>query len=100
MLSSERTPWITAQARAIGFDLCGVAAPSALAELEHAPEWLEGGYEGEKKYLRDPRRLDPDRALEGIRSIIVCALNYNPPLPYSTQAVAESAANENDSAGP
>ena len=100
MLPSERTPWITAQARAIGFDLCGVAAPNALAELEHVPAWLERGYDGEMKYLRDPRRLDPGRALEGIRSIIVCALNYNTPLPYSTQAAAESAANSNDSAGP
>jgi epoxyqueuosine reductase len=99
MLPSERTRWITSQARAIGFDLCGVAAPDALTELEHLPEWLERGYGGEMKYLRDPRRLAPDRALEGIRSIIVCALNYNTPLPYSTQAAAGSSADE-DSAGP
>ena len=32
--------------------------------------------------------------------MIVCALNYNTPQPYSTQAAAESAANSNDSAGP
>ena len=100
MLPNHRTRWITSQARAIGFDLCGVAAPNALAELEHVPAWLERGYDGEMKYLRDPRRLDPGRALEGIRSIIVCALNYNTPLPYSTQAAAESAASANDSAGP
>ncbi|MGH9705039.1 MAG: tRNA epoxyqueuosine(34) reductase QueG, partial [Candidatus Acidiferrales bacterium] len=100
MLPGERTGRIVSQARATGFDLCGVAAPGALAELEHVPEWLERGYEGEMKYLRDPRRLDPARALEGIRSIIVCALNYNTSLPYSTQAAAESAANDEDSAGP
>ncbi len=100
MLPSERTRWIASQARAVGFDQCGVAAPDALAELEHLPDWLERGYEGEMNYLRDPRRLVPDRALEGIRSIIVCALNYNTTLPYSTQAVTESAANENDFIGP
>ena len=100
MLPSQRTRWIISRARELGFDLCGVAAPAALAELEHVPEWLERGYDGEMKYLRDPRRLDPDRALEGIRSIIVCALNYNTPLPYSTQAAVESAAIGDDSGGP
>ncbi len=90
---------MVAQARALGFDLCGVAPVDALEELEHLPQWLERGYAGEMNYLHDPRRLAPERALPGARSIIVCGLNYNTALPYSTEAVAESDA-ASGAAGP
>lgn len=91
MLPHERTQWIVQRARALGFELCGVAPVDTLAELERLPEWLERGYAGEMRYLHDPRRREASRALEGARSIIVCALNYNTPLPYSTEAAAEAA---------
>src|SRR5262249_44438049 len=45
---------------------------------------------GEMKYLEDPRRAHPQDAMAGARSIIVCALNYNSPLPYSTDASAKN----------
>ena len=48
-------------------------------ELEHLPEWLARGYAGEMNYLSDPRRADPRLALEGARSVIVVAMNYNAP---------------------
>jgi epoxyqueuosine reductase len=38
------------------------------------------------RYLDDPRRRSPQAALPGARSLIVCALNYNTALPYSTSA--------------
>jgi|ERR1700735_500056 epoxyqueuosine reductase len=99
MGAAERTSWVCARARAIGFDLCGVAkiAPAARAgasrgsfdgafeELAHLPEWLALGYAGEMNYLRDPRRADPRLVLDGAQSLIVVALNYNSPLPYSTE---------------
>jgi epoxyqueuosine reductase len=101
MNAAERTAWVCEQARAIGFDLCGVApiatAPATRAsarqlpfdatfeELTHLPEWLARGYAGEMNYLRDPRRADPRLVLEGARSLIVVALNYNSPLPCSTE---------------
>jgi epoxyqueuosine reductase len=85
----ERTRWIVEQARTLGFDLCGVTPADALEGLDHLPEWLDRGYAGEMEYLHDPRRRDPVRALAGARSIIVCALNYNTPLRYSTEAAAE-----------
>jgi epoxyqueuosine reductase len=85
MTAAERTRWVYERARAIGFDLCGVAPVDALAELARLPEWLGRGYAGEMDYLRDPRREDPGRVLPGARSLIVVALNYNTERPYSTE---------------
>lgn len=88
--SEERTGWICQQARAIGFDLCGVVpAAEMLAERDALTRWLERGFAGEMKYLHDPRRLDPVAVLEGARSVIVLALNYNAAQPYSTQILAD-----------
>jgi len=80
MLAPERTDWICERARAAGFDLCGVVRVSAddrFPELERLPEWLDRGYAGEMSYLRDPRRADPRTILDGARSLIVVAINYN-----------------------
>jgi epoxyqueuosine reductase len=85
MNPAQRTRWITEQARALGFNLSGVARPDALGELERLPEWLEKGYAGEMKYLHDSRRSRPSQILPGARSLIVVALNYNSSRPYSTE---------------
>jgi len=86
------------QARALGFDLCGVAPVEDFSELERLPEWLAREYSGEMRYLEDARRRSPGRVLEGARSLIVCALNYNTPLPYSTGVPPENP--EQAGAGP
>ena len=85
------TEWVIAQARAIGFDLCGVATAEDLADSARLDEWLARGYAGEMRYLHDERRGDPARVVPGAKSVIVCALNYNAPQPYSTEAAAENA---------
>jgi epoxyqueuosine reductase len=77
MTGQKRTEWVAAEARKAGFDLCGVAPVSGLDELQHLPDWLAAGYAGEMRYLHDRRRADPRRVLEGARSLIVVALNYN-----------------------
>src|ERR1700722_6430574 len=98
MDATLKTRWICDQARAIGFDLCGVApvhgAAGNLDELQHLPEWLNRGHAGEMSYLHDPRRAHPAMAMEGARSLIVVALNYNTAQPYST--VVEDCANDRD----
>src|SRR6201993_3090322 len=98
MTPAERTQWICERASALGFDLCGVA-PVALAgssdnpteaaveELARLPEWLARAYAADMKYLNDPRRADPSLILEGARSLIVVALNYNTDYPYSTDVL-------------
>src|ERR1700691_352143 len=91
---AARTRWICEQARGIGFELCGVAPAEALPELAQVSAWLERGHAGEMNYLHDKRRVDPRLALDGARSLIVVALNYNTPQPYSTE---QAAGNQGDS---
>lgn len=85
---AARTRWICEQARELRFDLCGVAPAEAFAELANYTDWLERGYAGEMEYLRDARRADPRQVLDGARSLIVVALNYNSAQPYSTEDAA------------
>src|SRR5579864_32159 len=75
-------------ARAAGFDLCGIAPAAEFPELARQEEWLERGHAGEMRYLHDARRRSPAHAMQGARSVIVCALNYNTSLPSSTDAAA------------
>jgi epoxyqueuosine reductase len=67
-----------------GFDLVGIAPPSALKDLEFLPQWVKKGYGGEMHYLADPKREDPRRVLPSVKSIICVGLVYNTPHPYST----------------
>ncbi|MFY9585091.1 MAG: tRNA epoxyqueuosine(34) reductase QueG [Candidatus Acidiferrales bacterium] len=94
MTAEERTRWVINQAQALGFDLCGVAPVEDSEELQFLPEWLARGYGGEMHYLGDARRRSPERVLVGARSLIVCALNYNTPLPYSTEVPSHSVAED------
>ena len=87
MRARSDTIWLEGHAKEIGFDLCGVVAAEKFPELARSEEWLARGFAGEMKYLADPRRLDATRAMPGIRSVIVCALNYNSPFPRSTEVV-------------
>jgi epoxyqueuosine reductase len=90
MTTSVETGWIVDQARALGFDLCGIVRASKFPELSQSEEWLARGYAGEMRYLSDARRRDPESAMRGIRSIIACALNYNTRLPKSTDIAQEA----------
>jgi epoxyqueuosine reductase len=80
------TQWIVERAKSIGFDRCGVARAERFPELAQSSEWLARGYGGEMKYLADPRRSDPQGALPGGRSVVVCLLNYNTAHPLSTES--------------
>jgi epoxyqueuosine reductase len=81
--------WIAERAASLGFDLCGVVEARAFPELARGEEWLARGYAGEMSYLADARRANPAAVLPGVRSVIVCALNYNTALPRSTAAAAQ-----------
>jgi len=91
--------WIVGSAKELGFDLCGVVRAERFPELDKFAEWLERGYAGEMKYLEDPRRADPSLVMPGVRSVIVCALNYNTRHPYSTEAAARAEVDGGSSRG-
>jgi epoxyqueuosine reductase len=69
---------IKARARALGFDLCGVAPAAALPELSRLDEWLARGYAGEMHYLHKSAetRADIRKFLPSAQSVIVTATNY------------------------
>ncbi|UCF20519.1 MAG: tRNA epoxyqueuosine(34) reductase QueG [Gemmatimonadota bacterium] len=71
------------RARALGFDLVGIAPAERPAHADFYIEWLRRGYGGEMHYMARPdavrRRLEPVETLPGARSIIVVALNYHLP---------------------
>jgi epoxyqueuosine reductase len=88
MTEARLSAWIAERASALGFDLCGVVSAEKFPELARTEEWLDRGYAGEMKYLADPRRSDPRTAMPGIKSVIVCALNYNTAHPRSIHAAS------------
>jgi epoxyqueuosine reductase len=94
MTKSEDTNWIVERARATGFDLCGVVRAEKFPELAQYKDWLASGYAGEMKYLSDPRRQDPGLVMEDVRSVIVCALNYNTDAPYSVSVATKISSDE------
>jgi epoxyqueuosine reductase len=89
MRAGADTAWIEERAKAFGFDLCGVVRASKFPEMAQTEEWLARGYAGEMKYLSDARRSNPESAMPGIRSVIVCALNYNTAQPKSSDVAQQ-----------
>lgn len=87
MNSAAETAWIVERASALGLDHCGVVRVEKFAELDLTRDWLARGYAGEMKYLTDSRRGDPQSVMPGLRSVIVCALNYNSPAARSVDAL-------------
>jgi epoxyqueuosine reductase len=93
--SAEITATVTQAATEAGFDLVGVAPVEDAPELEYFPRWIAAGHAGEMKYLqgRDEqgrlKRASVAHAAPWARSVVVCAINYNTPQPYSTQATHE-----------
>ena len=87
MNNDSKTTWVVEQANALGFDLCGVVRAEKFRELDLAKDWLALGYAGEMNYLHDQRRGDPQSVMPSLRSVIVCALNYNSSPPRSVEAL-------------
>ncbi|HLZ90982.1 MAG TPA: tRNA epoxyqueuosine(34) reductase QueG [Candidatus Acidoferrum sp.] len=89
MSTRSDTIWVESRARELGFDLCGIVSAKQFdfPELRHTQEWLKRGFAGEMQYLADPRRSATLEAFPEVRSVIVCALNYNTDLPRSVDVV-------------
>src|SRR5690348_18257940 len=95
--TSDLTQLVKNLAAQAGFDFAGIASVDAAenAELRFFPEWIERGYAGEMEYLKKReeqgrlKRASLKHAAPWARSVIVCASNYNPPQPYSTERSEE-----------
>ena len=80
----------------VGFERVGVAPAShpAMYELDYFTEWIDAGYAGEMEYLKrrsdlgEYKRSSLQQALPWARSVVVAAMNYNPPAPKSTDPAA------------
>jgi epoxyqueuosine reductase len=67
------------KARALGFELAGIAPLGPFPEAVFYPKWLESGYAGEMQYLERQKaaKMAPESVMPGARTVIVCAMNYN-----------------------
>ena len=76
---------IKEKALALGFDLAGIAPLGPFPEAVFYPKWLENGYSGEMQYLerQTSAKMRPESVLPGAKSVVVCAMNYNTPLPLT-----------------
>ena len=87
---------IKERARALGFDLCGIAPATGMPELSRIHDWIARGQHGEMTYLAKSAdvRADVTRFLPGARSVIVTASNYYTgpdPVPAPPASVARYA---------
>jgi epoxyqueuosine reductase len=75
-------------ARAVGFDLVGIAAAEPPPGLAAFAGWVARGYAGEMGYLTGQveKRSDLRAAFPWARSIVSVGLQYDTPHPYSTEA--------------
>src|SRR5687767_14027269 len=78
---------IKAQAREIGFELCGVAPAEAFPELAFLRQWIDRGYAGTMGYLprSAKRRSDVRRVVPSAQTVIMVGAVYNGGHPYSTE---------------
>lgn len=74
----ELTAWLKAEARELGFTASGVAPAVTPQGVHRLAAWLEAGYAGEMAYIerRQAAYAHPRHVLEGVRSLLVLAMNY------------------------
>ena len=85
---------VKSEARAAGFDLCGIAPAASYPELGFLGEWLSRGYAGEMHYLHRTaeRRADVRAVMPSVQSVISLGVIYNTDRPYSNQITDASRA--------
>lgn len=82
MQKSELTQLIKAEAKSLGFAVCGIAKADAVdtETTMQLTRWINEGCHGTMGYLErnSDKRTDPRELVPGCRSIVCVALNYNP----------------------
>jgi epoxyqueuosine reductase len=81
LISQQRTDYLKAQARELGFDFCGVSRAGFLEDqAPRLEEWLARNYHGKMAWMANhfDKRLDPRLLVEGAKSVVTVLLNYYP----------------------
>src|SRR3954447_20474448 len=88
MERGELTALLKRRACELGFSLCGVCPAVAPPGAMRLDKWLAAGYAGQMHYLADRRDAygDPNRVLDGVRSIVMLAMNYRTAEPATPEA--------------
>lgn len=90
MTTKELSLFIKNEAFRLGFETCGIANATQIPESErsHYTTWLEKKQHASMDYMARnvEKRYDPRLLVEGCRSVIVVALNYEPAKKQKPQA--------------
>ena len=72
---------LKSRARALGFELVGIARAGPADDFERLREWLAQGYAGDMDYLNRhaEARRHPESILVAVRSVVMVGLNYHAP---------------------
>ncbi len=86
-IATEMVDQIRERALAHGFDMCRVTRPEIVDKhRQRLDKWVDAGMYGDMRWMgentRLERRREPQRMLEGVRSVIAVAMRYSPP-PYA-----------------
>jgi epoxyqueuosine reductase len=76
------------EAKRLGFDLCGVCPAIPPPRIDRFRAWLASGYAGQMQYFsgRAKAYANPNQVLDGVRSIVMLAMNYRTAEPAETRA--------------
>jgi epoxyqueuosine reductase len=71
---------LKARARALGFELVGIAAATAADSFEHLRDWLARGFAGDMEYMQhyEEARRHPSAVLPDVKSVVMVGMNYKP----------------------
>ena len=76
----QRSNWLVAKARELGFDSVGISRARRLDEEESRLEkWLLDGMHGEMRYMEGhfEKRLDPRKLVPGTKTVVSLLYNYH-----------------------
>ena len=78
------------EAQRIGFELVGITPAVTPTGVSHLQDWLQAGYAGEMQYIpnREAAYEHPQHVLEGVRSVVMLAINY-----HTTEAISPDGSN-------
>jgi epoxyqueuosine reductase len=82
---------LKSRARALGFDLVGIAELGPATTAPMFDDWISRGFAGDMRYLERgaEKRADPRRVFENVKSAVVVGMSYGgtePPAPIARYA--------------